>query len=187
MLNRAASWPSRIAVLVVLLVLPVTSPAQDTRPPLKVGDSVEVLTGFGWTPARVLAIRGNSYRVAVMSAIVNKDYPAEVRRLGADVKPAAPAPKGGVAPKPGLTTCAGKIEGRYATTGGGMASFTITFRSGKATMTDPGGNDEVYECWTGGGKILLHQPGQPNMDIPIDINDDGTLQTPIGEIKKKGS
>ena len=212
---------------------------------IKVGDQVEALTGFGWSPAKVVAISGNSYRVAVNGVQVTKDYPAEVRRLGAPTAedrangqyrlgdyvqvnvqgswitgkvitamggefqvelpgnrtawadprnlrpgtaPDAPAaPKAGTPPRAGVASCAGKIEGRYATTGAGMGSFTMTFRSGKATMTDAGGNQEVFECWTGGGKVLLRQPGHENMDMDIDINDDGTLQTPIGELKKKGS
>ena len=211
---------------------------------IKVGDSVEVLTGFGWTPAKVLAINGNSYRVLTNGAQVTKDYPNEVRRLGAptaqdrangqyrlgdrvqvnfegrwidtkviatmgsefqvevpgnrtvwatpqNLRPGAAvtppaAPKAGVPPKPGLVSCAGKIEGRYATTGS-FGSFQITFRSGKATLTDVGGNEDVFECWTGGEKIYLHNPKQPNLDMPIDINNDGTLQTPLGEIKKKGN
>lgn len=111
--------------------------------------------------------------------------------LAAQAK-ANPGPKqrtatSSAAPKPGLVSCAGKFEGRYATTGSAMGSFTIVFHSGKATMIDAGSNEEHFDCWTGGGKILLHQPGRDNMDMPIDINDDGTLQTPIGEIRKKGS
>lgn len=221
-----------------------TPPAESNG--IKVGDSVQVLTGFGWTPAKVLAVNGNSYRVLANGVQVTKDYPSEVRRVGAptahdnangqyrlgdqvqvnvqgqwidgkimtemgsdyqvqlpgnrtawasgpNIRPgkAAPptaAPQAGVPPKPGLTSCAGKFEGRYATTGnGGMGSFQITFRSGKATLTDMGSNEEVFECWTGGGKIYLHKPTNPNLDMPIDINNDGTLQTPIGEIKKKGN
>jgi hypothetical protein len=211
---------------------------------IKVGDAIEVLTGFGWTPAKVLAVSGNSYRVMTNGAMVTKDYPTEVRRLGAPTArdrangqyrlhdavevnvqgrwmagkviassgnefqvelpgnrtawagpenlrpgvepPAAAAPKAGVPPKPGLASCAGKIEGRYATTGSAMASFTATFRSGKATLTDMGGNDEVFECWIGDDKIYLRQPAHPNLDFTMDINDDGTLQTPFGEIRKKG-
>jgi hypothetical protein len=212
---------------------------------IKVGDQVEVVTGFGWTPAKVLAINGNSYRVLANGIPVTKDYPTEVRRLGAATAgdhangqyrlgdrvqvnfegswieskiiaelgseyqvqlpgnravwanpqnlrpstaapPANTAPKAGVPPKPGLTSCAGKIEGRYATTGN-FGAFTITFRSGKATMTDLGNNEENFECWMGNGKIYLHQPGKDNLDMPIDINNDGTLQTPLGEIKKKGN
>jgi len=212
---------------------------------IKVGDSVEVVTGFGWTPARVLAISGNSYRVVTNGVQVTKDYPVEVRRIGAataqdhangqyrlgdrvqvhlegqwidariitemgmdyqvelpgnrtawaspqNLRPAAAtltaasAPRSGVPPRPGLSSCAGKIEGRYANTGG-FGSFTITFRSGKATMTDPGGNEEVFECWIGGDRIYLHKAGTSDLDMPIDINNDGTLQTPLGEIKKKGN
>jgi len=212
---------------------------------IRVGDAVEVLTGFGWTPAKVLAISGNSYRVMTNGIAVTKDYPSEVRRVGGltardhaagqyvlgdnvqvhvqgqwmngkvvatsgneyqvavsgnrttwagpenlrpGVAPASPAaPKAGAPPRPGMVSCAGKIEGRYATTGSAMGSFTIRFRSGTATMTDAGGNDEVFECWTAGDRIILRQPSHPNMDMSIDINDDGSLQTPIGEIRKKGS
>ena len=211
---------------------------------IKVGDDVQVITGFGWTPAKVLAISGNSYRVNVNGIAVTKDYPSEVRRVGGltardhangqyvigdyvqvnvqgqwtngkvvatsgneyqvalpgnraawagpenlrpGVAPPPPAaPKAGVPPQSGLVSCAGKIEGRYATTGS-FGSFQIIFRSGKATLKDMGGNEDVFECWTGGGKIVLHQPANPTLDMPIDINDDGTLQTPMGEIKKKGS
>ena len=74
----------------------------------------------------------------------------------------------------------------YASTGG-FGSFTLTFRGGKATMTGPGANEQVLECWTGAGKIILREPGKPELDMPIDINDDGTLQTPVGELRKKGS
>jgi hypothetical protein len=104
------------------------------------------------------------------------------------VKPgAAKAAANGGAPKPGMVSCPAKYDGRYATTGSAMGSFTIVFKTGKATMIDAGSNEEHFDCWFGGGKILLHQPGRDNMDMPIDINDDGTLQTPIGEIKRKGS
>ena len=54
-------------------------------------------------------------------------------------------------------------------------------------MTDAGGNDDVFECWMGGARMYLHKPDAPNLDMPIDINDDGTLQTPLGEIRKKAS
>jgi hypothetical protein len=66
--------------------------------------------------------------------------------------------------------------------------MTIEFRSGKAIIKDAlGENDTTLECWTAGEKIYLHKPGDaPSQDMPIDINDDGTLQTPMGELKKKG-
>jgi hypothetical protein len=34
---------------------------------------------------------------------------------------------------------------------------------------------------TGGARIYLHKPDAPNLDMAIDVNDDGTLQTPLGE------
>ena len=238
-------WLSTISrVLVAVCAISGSAPAQMASTGIKIGDAVEVVTGFGWTPARVIAINGNSYHVLVLGHQLSKDYPAEVRRIGGataqdhangqyrlgdavqvnfqgqwieskivtemgteyqvelpgsrmawvspqDLRPAAAvtratAPKASGPPAPGMTSCAGKIEGRYATTGS-FGAFTITFRSGKATMTDVGGNDEVFECWMTGEKLLLHQPGRSNLDMPIDINNDGTLQTPLGEIKKKGN
>jgi hypothetical protein len=210
---------------------------------IKVGDSVEVVTGAGWTPAKVIAIQGNNYKVNVSGVQVIKTYPDEVRRVGGataqdhaagqyrlgdrvqvnvggqwmegkiviekgleyqvqfgnrvvwagpkDLRPsAAPAPaaaaKSAGPPQPGMTSCAGKIEGRYVTTGAGSA--TIVFRSGKATMGNGFGGDDTLECWTSRDKIILREPGHPETEMPIDINNDGTLQMPIyGEFKKKGN
>lgn len=62
------------------------------------------------------------------------------------------------------------------------------FQSGNATVKAALGDDEVLECWMNGDKLYLHKPGDlPNHDMPIDINNDGSLQTPLGEIKKKGN
>jgi hypothetical protein len=93
----------------------------------------------------------------------------------------APTPK---PPKPGLVSCAGKIEGRYAESSHGQA--TLEFRSGKATLKALLLGSQVLDCWTAGKKIYLYMPGDPN-PMEIDINDDGTLQAPMGEFKKKGS
>ena len=67
----------------------------------------------------------------------------------------------------------------------GQGGLTIEFRSGKATLKGPLVGDEVVECWTSGTKIVLHKPGDPN-DLELDINKDGSIDTPFGEIKKKG-
>jgi hypothetical protein len=207
-----------------------------------VGDSVEVITGFGWTPAKVVAIQGNDYKVIANGIQVVKTYPAEVRRLGAataqdhaagqyrlgdrvqvhvdgqwlegkisvengadyqvqfgnrtawatakDLRPSTAPAAANVArtvgPPAGMTSCAGKIEGRYVTTGAGSA--TITFRSGKATMGNGFGGDDTLDCWMSRDKIILREPGKPQNEMPIDINNDGTLQVPIyGEFKKKGN
>jgi hypothetical protein len=176
----------------------VATPPADANG-FKIGDTVEINTGFGWMKATILSMNGNNYRVRSQIGVeITKTYPDELHRLAPPAAAAAPAGRGapapgagGVAsgkpPRPGFSSCAGKIEGRY-TTAGLAGSLTVEFRSGKAIMKDAiGDNDTTLECWMKGDKIYLHQPGDaPSQDMPIDINDDGTLQTPIGELKKKG-
>jgi hypothetical protein len=119
--------------------------------------------------------------------------------------PAAAAPRmamGAVAPraaggppKPGLASCAGKFEGRYASQAGPVS---ITFRSGKATVREPDAvmkdgklaalySERDAECWYGSGKIYLRWLNGDTDEFPVDVNDDGTLDTTYGELKKKGS
>jgi len=100
-------------------------------------------------------------------------------RAGGAAAAAGPQP-----PRPGLTSCAGKIEGRYASALG-QGGLTIEFRSGKATLKGPLVDDEVVDCWTTGTKIVLHNPKEAE-DLELDINKDGSIDTPFGEIKKKG-
>jgi hypothetical protein len=147
-------------------------------------DRVQVNFEGRWVDSEIMTILGMEYQVTLPGNRAVWAKPENLKYVGPQLKPAAP--QAGTAPKPGLTSCAGKIEGRYSSTGG-FGNLTITFRSGKATITGLTG-DESFECWMGGGKIFLHPAGQPtNQDMPIDINDDGTLQTPLGEIKKKGN
>lgn len=87
-------------------------------------------------------------------------------------------------PKPGLVSCAGKIEGRYAESSVGQT--TLEFRSGKVTLKSLLLGAQELVCWTADKKIYLYMSGDPE-PMEIDINDDGTLQTPIGEFKKKAS
>jgi hypothetical protein len=242
-------------IFAVILSLPATAAVGATAPPgtgtgqsqgggYKVGDKVQVNTGFGWISAQILKIDGNRYYVHTGAGDIWKYYPAEVRSAGAPTAQdranghyqlhdrvqvhvdghwesgeivttmgqeyqiklagnretwagpenmkyagaaaAAPPAAQGVPPKSGMMSCAGKIEGRYSNSGG-LGSLTIVFRSGKATLADPSGQGEVLECWMSGDKIILHKPGQTNLDMPISINNDGTLDTPLGEIKKKGN
>jgi hypothetical protein len=149
-----------------------------------VHDRVQVNVQGTWTDGEVITTRGLEYQVQFPGNRSAWASGANIRFVGAKAAPAAA--KAGVPPKPGFTSCMGKIEGRYATTGG-FGSMTITFRSGKATITAGLGDDEVLECWINGDKILLHKPGESGTDMPIDVNLDGSLQTPLGEIKKKGN
>ena len=93
----------------------------------------------------------------------------------------APAVPVGRPPKPGLTSCAGKIDGTYL---GPSGYPSIVFHSGKASVE----GDEEVECWTGGGKMYLHTSGtSADQDFVIGINSNGTLDTPLGEMKKKNN
>jgi hypothetical protein len=148
-------------------------------------DKVQVMVNGSWVESEVHGYDGNGqFEVDVPGG---RQAWVPVQSIRPSTAPPPAPPKTGVPPKPGLASCAGKYEGRYATTGG-VGSFQITFRSGKATVNGGLGDDETFECWMGGGKIILHTPGSdPKTDMPLDINDDGTLQTPFGEIKRKGN
>ena len=145
-------------------------------------DIVQVnIQGKGWTEGTVTTTRGMEYNVTFPD---NRTAWASGENIRYLRTPGAATVIAGVAPK-GFVSCAGKIEGRYATTGG-FGSMTIVFKAGKATMTAGFGDEETLECWTAKDKIILRKPGAPEQDMPIYINNDGTLQTPFGEIKKKG-
>lgn len=69
---------------------PSNNPPPVARPPqqmssngIKVGDTVDFNTAFGWVSGRVMGINGNSYRIlAPTGGEVWKTYPSEVRRTG---------------------------------------------------------------------------------------------------------
>jgi hypothetical protein len=146
-------------------------------------EKVQVNFEGRWVDSEILAEMGMEYQVALPGNRTGWTSAQNLRRVSVAEKPPAPGP--GQPPRPGLTSCAGKIEGRYASSGPGFP-LTIVFKSGKATIRGMGGDDEEVECWMSGRKIFLHKPGETD-DVPIDINDDGTLDTPMGEIKKKGA
>lgn len=153
-----------------------------------------------------LVVRGKNTLAQLQGAVAQ--CPARgAAPAAAQAAPAAAAPRVAMAPpaaraaggppKPGLTSCAGKFEGRYASQAGAAGLITITFRSGKATVREPDAvmkdgklaalySERDAECWYGGGKIYLHWLNGDTDEFPIDINDDGTLDTTYGELKKKG-
>ena len=148
-------------------------------------DRVQVNFEGRWIDGEVITTRALEYQVQIPGNRTVWASGANIRFVAAKAAPAAA--KGGVSPKAGFTSCTGKVEGRYASTGG-FGNFQITFRAGKATIAAGLGDDEVLECWMMGDKIILHKPGEsPATDMPIDVNLDGSLQTPLGEIKKKGN
>jgi hypothetical protein len=140
-------------------------------------------------------VRGKNTLAQLQAAV--KQCPARgAAQAAATAAPANPA--AGAPPRPGLASCAGKFEGRYASQAGAAGLLTITFRSGKATVRQPDmvmkdgklaamSSEREAQCWYGGGKIYLRWLNGDQDDFPIDVNDDGTLDSSYGELKKKGS
>jgi hypothetical protein len=149
-------------------------------------DRVQVNVEGKWIDGEVITELGKEYQIQLPGNRTVWASGQNLRLLTPTDKVASAAPKAGTPPKDGMTSCAGKIEGRYSSSLG-LGGLSITFHSGKATMAAGLGDDEEFECWTGGGKIILHKSGESNAtDMPIDINNDGSLDTPLGEIRKKG-
>ena len=146
-------------------------------------DKVSIHVDGHWEEGEVVTEMGREYQVNLARNRSAWAGPENLRFISAQQKPAAPV--AGQAPQPGMTSCAGKLEGRYSSTQ--MGTFTVVFHNGKAQVKMYGEGDQELECWTNGKKIILRNPGKPNEDMPIDINDDGTLDTPIGEIRKKSN
>ncbi|MCU1336805.1 MAG: hypothetical protein JWO19_2386 [Bryobacterales bacterium] len=145
-------------------------------------DRVQVNFEGKWVDSEVMTILGSDYQVTLPGNRLVWANRQQLRYVGPQVKAAAPKP--GTPPKPGLTSCAGKVEGRYSA--GSFGNFSVVFKGGKATLSMYGEGQEA-ECWTGGGKIYLRSP-DPNLgDMVFEINNDGTLDSPMGELKKKGN
>jgi hypothetical protein len=142
------------------------------RSRFKPGETLEVFLFGEWTKSQLLAVDGTQYNVRLPDGAKYWMPAAQVRR-------ALPLTAPGQPPKPGLTSCIGKIDGSYMSPSGFPS---IVFRSGKASVQ--GG--EAVECWTGGGKIYLHTAGtRADEDFVMGINSNGTLDTSLGELKKK--
>ena len=141
---------------------------------LKPGDAVEVLLFGEWTKGQLLSIDQNQYNVQLPDG-------AKYWMRGSQVRKLTPSAPSGQPPRPGLTVCGEKMDGKYSSPSGFP---NIVFHSGKASVE----GDEEVECWMGGGRIYLHTAGtRADQDFIMGINSDGTLDTPLGEIRKKGN
>jgi hypothetical protein len=139
---------------------------------LKPGDTLEVFLFGEWIKTELLAIDGAQYNVRLPDGAKYWMPASQVRRAIVSIPAGQP-------PKPGLSSCAGKFEGTFLSASGFPS---IVFHSGKASVQ----GDEAVECWTGGGKIYLHTSGTPaEQDFVMGINSNGTLDTTLGEMKKK--
>ena len=156
-------------------------------------DRVQVLVNGKWMEGEIRGQNNvNMYDIKVPG--VDTGFGSDIVNTTADNirmsnKPAPPAPAqraAGQAPKPGLVSCAGKYEGRWEHVSG-MGGMKVVFRSGKATITEGLGGEMPFDCFTGDGKVVFYPAGSfTPFSYDFDINDDGTLQTPLGAIKKMG-
>jgi hypothetical protein len=156
-------------------------------------DRVEVLVNGKWMEGEIRGQNNvNMYDIKVPG--VDTGFGSDIVNTTADNirmsnKPAPPPPAqraAGQAPKPGLVSCAGKYEGRWEHVSG-MGGMKVVFRSGKATITEGLGGEMPFDCFTGDGKVVFYPAGSfTPFSYDFDINDDGTLQTPLGAIKKMG-
>jgi len=155
-------------------------------------DRVQVLVNGKWMEGEIRGQNNvNMYDIKVPgvdtgfgSDIVN----TTAQNIRMSTTPAPPAQRAaGQPPKAGLKSCAGKYEGRWELVSG-MGGMTVIFRSGRITITGGLGGDDQFDCFLGESKLLLYRPGSFNpFDFGFDINNDGTLQTPLGAIKKMGN
>jgi hypothetical protein len=157
-------------------------------------DRVQVLVNGKWMEGEVRGQNNvNMYDIKVPgvdtgfgSDIVNTT--PENIRISTTPAPPPPAQRAaGQVPKPGLVSCAGKYEGRWEHVSG-MEGMKVVFRSGKATITEGLGGEMPFDCFTGEGKVVFYKAGSfTPFSYDFDINLDGTLQTPLGAIKKMGN
>jgi hypothetical protein len=154
-------------------------------------DRVQVLVNGKWAEGEIVGQQYNNYSIKVPGYTFDfgqdtvTTTPNNIR-ISTTPPPAPPAKRvAGQAPKAGLASCGGKIEGRYELVGGG--GFRIVFRSGKATVVEVLGGTTEYECFTGGGQVILYEPGSSKATETLEINNDGTLQWELGAMKKMGN
>jgi len=155
-------------------------------------ERVQVLINGGWHEGTITGQNLNMYNMKVPG--FQGDFGSdelsttpENIRISTTAPPPPPAKRAaGQVPKAGLASCGSKYDGRWEQIPGGMR---IVFRGGKATFSDPLGASEQFECFMGDGEILFFKAGEFK---PVDYfkllpNNDGTLQSDLGPLKKMGN
>jgi hypothetical protein len=156
-------------------------------------DRVQVLVNGRWMEGEVRGQNLNMYSIKTPGVDTGfgsdmVDTTPENIRMSSTPAPPPPAQRAaGQIPKAGLASCAGKYEGRWEHVSG-MGGMKVVFRSGKAAITEGASSEMPFDCFTGGGKVVFYKAGSfTPFDYDFDINNDGTLQTPLGAIKKMGN
>jgi len=152
---------------------------------------VEVLVNGKWMKGEVVGQDLNMYTIQLPGERTtaldgDRTVRAGPENLRPSTAPVAATRPAGQAPK-GLVSCPAKYEGRWGLSAG-VGGMTVVFRSGKVTITEGLGGPMEFECWMGGGKIIPYKAGSLTpFAYGFDINNDGTLESPLGELKKKGN
>jgi hypothetical protein len=155
-------------------------------------DRVQVQINGRWMEGEIEGQNLNMYSIKVpgfRGDFGTDSFSTTPENIRMSTTPAPPPPAkraAGQAPKQGLVSCTGKYEGRWESTSG-FGGNRIVFRSGKATVTEGPSELAPFDCWMGGGEILLYEPGSFKPSETLEINNDGTLQTELGAIKKMGN
>jgi hypothetical protein len=157
-------------------------------------DRVQVLVNGRWMEGEIRGQNNvNMYDIKVPG--VDTGFGSDIvnttpENIHMSTTPAPPPPAqraAGQVPKPGLVSCAGKYEGRWEHVSG-MGGMKVVFRSGKATITEGFSGEMPFDCFTGDGKVVFYKAGSfTPFSYDFDINLDGTLQSPLGAIKKMGN
>lgn len=158
-------------------------------------DRVQALYNGKWTEGEIVGEQYATYTVKLPGVITSRDFGDQNTitttpdKICMSTTPAPPPAKraAGQAPKPGMTSCGSKYDGRWESTSG-FAGNRVVFRGGKATVTAALSPPIEYDCFISSGQILLFKPGSFTPDEePLEINNDGTIQTPLGAIKRMGN
>ena len=156
------------------------------------GDRVQVLMNGRWMEGEVRGQNLNLYTIKVPG--YHGDFDSDLVsatpeniRVSTTPPPPPPAKRAaGQAPKTGLSGCGNKYDGRWEQIPGGMR---VVFRGGNATISDPTGFSKQYECFIGDGQVQFFEAGEfkPVEYLTLLPNNDGTLQSELGPLKKMGN
>lgn len=180
-------WPTEVRRIGVLTAADHMAGQYDAH------DRVQVQIGGRWAEGEIMGQQGNMYEIKVpgyRGDFGTDLYSTTPENIRVSTTPAPPPPAqraAGQVPKPGLVSCAGMYEGRWEHVSG-MGGMRVVFRNGKANITEALSELGEFDCFTGGGKVYFFRAGsfKPYDDV-YEVNNDGTLQTVLGAIKKMGN
>jgi hypothetical protein len=180
-------WPTEVRRLGALTAADHAAGQYDAH------ERVQVNINGRWAEGTIQGQQGNMYEIKVPGYRGDFDtdlYSTTPENIRMSTTPAPPPPAqraAGAPPKPGYVSCAGKYEGRWESTSG-QAGNQVIFRSGKVTVTEGFQKFSDLDCFIGEGKVFLYKAGSSTpFNEPLEINNDGTLQTELGAIKKMGN